>query len=347
MRAGRRHGGDARRAGRRGRMMAPGARRRPGRRCALTGRTVGSDTASSAPRCRRCPLGLLQAQQGDLPRRADPATGLQPRRAPGLRHQRRRPRRQRRRLRRRPVRPRRRPVLQSFDGGPDIVGSIRAAPAQATRPWTARPTQDAGHLLDPLRHAGHGPQRAAQEGQAVRAPVRPAQQAAAALRHDRQRRARPRPAAPGRRRRPAQLPGLLLRDVPGGDLLRALPEQARPRGPRRPRRRRLLHQPPDQGPAGADQRVRARARALLPGLRRRPGQLPGLRRQRPARGVRRARRAGQRAPDPGPGRQPLGLDGRPAARDRRRHPQRHDLQPVPQGVLVAVHRPGAGRRRQR
>ena len=92
------------------------------------------------------------------------------------------------------------------------------------------------------------------------------------------------------------------------------------------------------GSARAVGRVRARARPLLPGLRRVPVLLP-VRRRRSVGGLRRARGAGQRAADPGPR-----LHRRPASGQRRRHPQRHADHALQQGQLAA---PRAGSHRGR
>ena len=112
---------------------------------------------------------------------------------------------------------------------------------------------------------------------------------------------------------------------------------------------------PSKDLAGADERLRARAEPLLRRLRGRPGRPArasapaGATRPDPEAAFDALVDAGQRQPDPGPGRQRR--HRRPAPGHRRRHPQRHDRQPVPQGVLggyiVQDLVDGRQRRRQR
>ena len=104
---------------------------------------------------------------------------------------------------------------------------------------------------------------------------------------------------------------LLVRDVPGVDVREPVPAQL-PRawcstGRSTPTPTSTIRWPPER----AERRLRARARALLPGLRRRPGRVPRLRRRRP---VGRVRPAGRAAPTPSRSR-PAADDPRPVDGD--------------------------------
>ena len=152
------------------------------------------------------------------------------------------------------------------------------------------------------------------------------------VRLDRQRRAR-HGRHPGRHgRQEAELLRLLLRDVPGRDLREPLPRQLPRLRARRPGRRQQLHQHAVGRSARADGGLRARARALLPGLRVRAafckfgGSDPWAAYDAL---VDQAEHAG----DPGAWRHG------PAPGQRRRHPRRHDHHALQQAALVA---PGAG-----
>ena len=70
---------------------------------------------------------------------------------------------------------------------------------------------------------------------------------------------------------------LLLRDVPGVDVREPVPAQLPRHGPRRAGGRRLLHQRSALHAERSERRLRARARALLRGLRGRRGGVPWLR----------------------------------------------------------------------
>ena len=116
-------------------------------------------------------------------------------------------------------------------------------------------------------------------------------------------------------RQEAELLRLLVRHLPRRHLREPLPGQLPRDGARRPGRRQQLHQHAVGRPARAVGGLRARDRSLLHGLRRQSGVLQ-LRRRRSAGGVRRARRPGQPARDPG-----LGFR-RPRRGQRRRPPRR-------------------------
>ena len=88
-----------------------------------------------------------------------------------------------------------------------------------------------------------------------------------------------------------------------------------------------LHQRPPGRPERAERRLRARARALLPGLRRRPGRVPRLRRRRPVGRVRPADRAGSTPSRSRPaGRRPA------PGRRRRHHRRRGDRRSTPRAT---------------
>ena len=141
----------------------------------------------------------------------------------------------------------------------------RAAPASTSTPRTPllqdRPG-DRRDLLDAV-HDAVQPRRAAQlvkKVSALRLALHQEQRAEPApARVDGRRRARHGDHARGGRRRQADLPWLLLRDVPGLHLREPVPGQDARAGAGRGARRQAVHQPPDAGPARADERAVERA----------------------------------------------------------------------------------------